>query len=137
MSNIEVEKSNLKAGINKVLSKFKSNIDKNTINIENEATNRNLQVVNFYQQQIEKNHLPEIEDPFIALGYGIVAFFTLLKSLILIFAVFSILGILQIVWYSGFPEGDYWNADWTLGGGTGTSYINKIAIPLASNTLYI
>lgn len=48
MSNIEVEKSNLKAGINKVLSKFKSNIDENTINIENEATNRNLQVVNFY-----------------------------------------------------------------------------------------
>lgn len=80
-----------------------------------------------------------MDDPFIAYGYGVVAFFRLLKSLIRVFAWFSLLGAFQIYWYSGFPTNfnDFWTADWTLGGGTGSSYINKVAIPLASNNLYI
>lgn len=80
-----------------------------------------------------------MDDPFIAYGYGVVAFFRLLRNLIKIFGWFSLLGAFQIFWFSGFPTNlnDFWTADWTLGGGTGSSYINKVAIPLASNKLYI
>jgi hypothetical protein len=50
-----------------------------------------------------------------------------------------ILAALQLYWYSGFPRSinEFSEAEWTLGGGTGSSYINKVAIPLASNKLYI
>jgi hypothetical protein len=68
-----------------------------------------------------------------------VAFFKLLRKLRKITFYFTVLAALQIYWFTGFPRSfsEIWQSDWTLGGGTGSSYINKVAIPLASNKLYI
>ncbi len=47
MNNLETERSKLKDGVKKVLSKFKSNVVDGTIDVVKEASNRNLQVINF------------------------------------------------------------------------------------------
>jgi hypothetical protein len=96
-------------------------------------------VANFINEMVEKNHLPALDDIFLAYGYGVVAFFRLLRNLRKITFMYTILAVFQIYWFSGFPTTpqEFWNADWTLGGGTGSSYINKVVIPLASNKLYI
>ena len=73
------------------------------MNITKEAANRNRQVINYVNNMVEKNHLPELEDIFIAYGYGVVAFFRLLRNLRRIFAYFSILAVFQLFWFSGFP----------------------------------
>ena len=139
MDSLETEKSKLKSGIKKILTKFKTNVDSEAINVVKEASNRNVQVANYINEMVEKNHLPELEDIFFSYGYGVVAFFRLLRNLRKITFYFTILAAFQIYWFSGFPTSfnEFLNADWTLGGGTGSSYINKVVIPLASNKLYI
>jgi hypothetical protein len=49
----------------------------------------------------EKHHLPEMEEPFIAYGYGVIAFFSLLRSLIKIFAWLTFLCLFQMYWFMG------------------------------------
>lgn len=139
MNNLETEKNALKSGVKKILLKFKSNVDSDAINVVKEAGNRNVQVANYINDMVEKNHLPDLDDIFLAYGYGVIAFFRLLKNLRKITFCYTILAVFQIYWFSGFPTTpqEFWYADWTLGGGTGSSYINKVVIPLASNKLYI
>lgn len=88
---------------------------------------------------VEKYHLPALNDIFLAYGYGIVAYFRLLRILIKIFLYYCLFATFQIFWFSDFPSSpiELFNSDWTLGGGTGSSYINKVVIPLASNKFYI
>ena len=139
LNNLKIKKSKLKPGVKKILTKLKTNVDSEPINVVKEASNRKVQYANFINEMVEKNHLPELDDIYLALGYGVVAFFKLLWNLSKITAYFIILAAFQIYWFSGFPTSlnELWNANWTLGGGTGSSYINKVLIPLASNKLYI
>jgi hypothetical protein len=81
-----------------------------------------------------------IYDPFIVHGYGIKALFDLLKGLIKIFSILSILSIFQFWWFSDGFSTSMWeilSPDITLGPGTGTSYTNKIIMPVLDNSLYI
>jgi len=86
-----------------ILTKFKTNVDSEAINVVKEAGNRNVQVANYINDMVEKNYLPELDDIFLAYGYGVVAFFRLLRNLRSITFYFSILALFQIFWFSGFP----------------------------------
>jgi hypothetical protein len=103
MNNLETEKNALKSGVKKILNKFKTNVDSEAINVVKEAGNRNVQVANYINEMVEKNHLPDLDDIFLAYGYGVVAFFRLLRNLRKITFFYTILAVFQIYWFSGFP----------------------------------
>ena len=53
MDSLETEKSKLKSGIKKILTKFKTNVDPEAINVVKEASNRNVQVANYINEMVE------------------------------------------------------------------------------------
>jgi hypothetical protein len=53
MNSLETEKSKLKSGVKKILTKFKTNVDSEAINVVKEASNRNVQVANYINEMVE------------------------------------------------------------------------------------
>jgi hypothetical protein len=80
------------------------------------------------------------QDIFQEYGYGVEAFFTLLRTLILVIAIISaIIALPQIIGFKYLPKlNDITQSiyDSTLGN-SGFSYMNKVVVPLKVNRLYI
>ena len=82
------------------------------------------------------------KDPFILHGYGVVAFFTLLNTLIKMFALFSVfIALPQIIAYRQFRQDENLESSFALFestlANTGFSYINRFTAPIAFDRLYM